>query len=181
MLKLHVGCGPIYMMDFYNIDLRTDVKTDYCGSIFDINTIENDSVDFIWSCHMLEHLDYPNDTVKALELFYKWLKPGSGIRLALPDMELIMQYYMNNSKKLFQIFGDSVDDKYYKLNSKAERMLFFMRGWEHKIVFDFELIKELLEDAGFKNVKKMGFNKSDLQDWADDRYPMESLYVEAIK
>jgi predicted SAM-dependent methyltransferase len=179
-MKLHVGCGPIYLDGFYNIDIRKDVKTDYCGSIFSIN-IKNEIVDFIWSCHMLEHLDYPRDVVKCLKLFNNWMKSGATLRLALPDVELIIKYYINNDKKLFELFGNSVDDLYYKKHSKAERFQFFMRGWEHTIVFDYSLISELLKDAGFKNIKKMDFCKSRTGEWNHDRFEIESMYVECVK
>jgi predicted SAM-dependent methyltransferase len=168
-MKIHAGCGPIYIDGFYNIDKRTDVKTDFCGSLFDVETVE---ADFIWSCHMLEHLEYPMGVVDCLALFYKWLKPGGGLRLALPDLELVANYYTQKKKNLYNIFGTTTDKHYFKKQSAAERFMFFMRGWEHTIIFDFDLIKELLEDAGFKNIKKKEFNMSDFGKWEHDRYPI---------
>lgn len=185
--KLHVGCGPCYIDGFFNIDLRDDVKTDYCGSLFDLVYKDNSdyiapsSVNMIWSCHMLEHLSYPVGVKSCLEVFNGWLKPGGLLRLALPDLALIISYYISKDKKLFELFGDTVDHEYYKMDSQAERVQFFMRGWEHSIVFDFNLINALLKDAGFKNIKKMNFMESKLGQWEHDRFEIESMYVECEK
>lgn len=179
--KIHAGCGTIYMDGFFNIDIREDVKTDFCGSIFDA-PIAKDSADFIWSSHMLEHLEYPKYCIGALKLFYLWLKDGGTLRLGLPDLNKVAMYYLEGKTELFKIFGNS-PDVYYKFeDSRAERFHFFMTGWEHKIVFDFNLIKKCLESVGFSVVQQMGFNQSNYaQPWYNDRFEMESFYVEAVK
>jgi predicted SAM-dependent methyltransferase len=180
MAKLHLGCGPHYIEGMFNVDLRQDVKTDFCGSLFDM-FIKNNSIDFIWSCHMLEHLEYPKGIVEALELCYKWLKTGGIIRLAVPDLALVAGHYFRNDDSLFKMYGHDIDEHLYKTHSRAEVFTYFMRGWEHKVVFDFELIQELLADAGFRWIEKMPFRKSKLGEFEHDRFEKESMFVEAVK
>lgn len=187
MKLLHVGCGPCYIDGFYNIDKRTDVKTDYCGDVFDLadpsnpDYIEDGSITFIWSCHFLEHLEYPDGVTLCLEMFHDWLSEDGLLRLAVPDLELISEYYEKRDPKLFNLFGVMDKGKYHKENSRAERFQFFARAWEHSILFDFELLSWLLEDAGFKNIKKVKFGESKLGKWNFDRLEIESMYVEAEK
>jgi predicted SAM-dependent methyltransferase len=177
---LHVGCGPIYIPGMTNVDIGTHFKTDVCGNVLELDFPQN-SVEMIWSCHFLEHLEYPQGVVKCLALFNKWLKKGGLLRLAVPDLEKIAKYYVNKDKTLFEIYGNSVDDRYYKKNSRAERFMFFSRAWEHTILFDFELLSELLVDAKFVNVTKRESGKSKLGSWSHDRMQLETLYIEAEK
>lgn len=186
-MKLHIGCGPHYIDDMFNIDLREDCKTDYCGDLFDLASIDhpqhiiNESVELIWSCHMLEHLKYPDDVVKCLKVFFSWLKQDGILRLALPDLGLVAKYYIDKDPMLFKMYGNSIDHYLYKQGSAAERFMFFMRGWEHTIVFDFELISSFLKEARFKDIKKMPFGKSAMGVWKHDRMKMESMFVECKK
>jgi predicted SAM-dependent methyltransferase len=186
-MKLHVGCGPHYIEGMFNIDLRNDCRTDYCGNMFDLVStshpmhIQPGSVGFIWSCHMLEHLSYPKGVCAALKTFYDWLQPCGVLRLSTPDLRKVAEYYISDNPKLFSMYGDSIDERIHKQQSRAEIFTFFMRGWDHTVVFDFDLIRELLEDAGFKDIKQMPFGKSRLGHWQHDRMPEESMYVEGIK
>lgn len=186
-MKLHVGCGPHYIDGMFNIDLREDCKTNYRGDFFDLTSynhpqyIANEGVELIWSCHMLEHLRYPDDVERCLKVFYRWLRQDGILRLAIPDLGLVAKYYIDKNPILFKIYGDSIDHYLYKQDSAAERFMFFMRGWEHTIVFDFELISSFLKDAGFRDIKKMPFGKSAIGVWKHDRMKMESMFVECKK
>jgi len=185
-MKLHVGCGPCYIKGMFNIDTLDNYKTDYCGSFFDLakrehpQYISESSVELIWSCHMLEHLPYPKGVTKGLLVFYKWLKPRGILRLAVPDLELVARYYVEKDLKIFRVH----DYKYfYKPDSFAERFTFFMREWRHTVIFDFDLLKSLLVDAGFgsENIVKMKPGESRLDSWSHDRMEIETLFLEAQK
>jgi len=185
-MKLHVGCGPCYIEGMFNIDTMKRYKTDYCGSFFDLakeghpQYIPEDSVELIWSCHMLEHLPYPKGVTKGLLVFYKWLRHGGFLRLAVPDLELVAKYYVERD---FKMFGVHDYTYFYKPDSFAERFTFFMRAWRHTVIFDFDLLKSLLVDAGFKqeNIIKMGPGESQTGAWPHDRMEIETLFLEAWK
>ena len=185
---LHAGCGPCYIDGMFNVDVRTEYKTDYCGNIFDLTNpecksyIAPNSVEMIWSCHMLEHLEYPHYVVSCLKAFHSWLIPDGLLRLAVPDLELIIKYYTEKDEKLLLLYGSQMDYAFYKPKSMAERVNFFVKGWEHKIAFDYTLLHELLDDAGFKNIEKMEpYVSRWLGDWEYDRMEIETLFVEAEK
>ena len=179
-MKLHLGCGPHYIEGMFNVDLRQDCRTDYCGSLFDL-MIPEGSVELIWSCHMLEHLKYPDEVIRCLELCYSWLVEGGIIRLAVPDLELVANYYLNRDSNLFKMYGNAIDEHLYMKNSGAEVFSYFLRGWDHTIVFDFDLLSDLLSDARFKNIEKMPFRQSKIGAFPHDRLEMESMFVEAEK
>jgi len=175
---LHVGCGPCYIPEMVNIDNSDLYKADILGNVLDMDF---NNVELIWSCHFLEHLSYPNETVKCLDLFYGWLNKGGLLLLAVPDLEKIATQYVNRDQKIFGIYGGTTDWAYYKKHSIGERFNFFIRSWEHKITFDYDLLSELLRDAGFINVRRREFETYSKGRWGYDRMPEESLYVEAEK
>ena len=56
MKKLHVGCGEIYLEDWINIDIESP-KADLIHDLRKPLPFEDDSIDFIYNEHFIEHLD----------------------------------------------------------------------------------------------------------------------------
>ena len=55
MIKLHLGCGKLKLPDFINIDIEhenADMKLD----INNLSMFNNNTVDEIYNCHVLEHI-----------------------------------------------------------------------------------------------------------------------------
>jgi predicted SAM-dependent methyltransferase len=90
-MKLHLGSGKIKLDGYINVDIEPSHEPDVIG---DMLQMDFKDVDVIYLCHSYEHLRFPDDAVKALELFYKWLKVGGILRLAVPDLELAARIVM---------------------------------------------------------------------------------------
>lgn len=175
-MNLHIGCGPIYLDGWTNIDISEGHRTDICG---DVLTMDFENVDVIYACHMAEHLSYPEGMVKFLSLCHKWLKEGGILRLAVPDLELgVYGYYFK--KDLNFIYGNDFKAYYHK-DTLCERLNFFIKAWQHQMCYDYELLSLLLADAGFKVIQKKQANESRIPNFTHDRFISESLYVECIK
>jgi predicted SAM-dependent methyltransferase len=57
-LKLHLGCGKVILPGFVNIDIRADIDSRIVKeNIFTLDSIKDNSVDLIYACHLLEHID----------------------------------------------------------------------------------------------------------------------------
>lgn len=190
-IALHIGCGPILIpstpeIAWANIDKEAHFTSDtpqfLRWNCLDLVPRFGPRVaDIIWSCHMLEHLEYPRETTSFLADCHKLLKPGGILRLAVPDLELVAKAYVAGSDLKF-IHGPDFKAYYHKSESRAERLHWFTHSWEHTITFDFDLLSSLLFDAGFKNgIWRKGFNESSIPNWNHDRFQSESLYVEAVK
>ena len=177
MNKMHVGCGPIYLEGYLNID-SGDFKTDINGNILHIEFPES-SFDVIYSCHFFEHLAYPHDAVKCLSLFHKWLKPGGIMRMAVPDLELAAKAYAKGESLSF-LYRREFKGFYY-LDTPCERLNFFVKAWQHAMCYDFDLMSKLLMNAGFSSVLKCSANESRIPDFNHDRFISESLYIETTK
>lgn len=86
LLKLHIGCADKKLDGFINIDVRKTNATDIVAPAWDISDIKNNSVDVIYTRHMLEHLD-PNDARLALNHWFDLLKDDGILHLIVPDIE----------------------------------------------------------------------------------------------
>jgi predicted SAM-dependent methyltransferase len=66
-----------------NIDLNDLWKVDIVSQAWDLSEIESNSLDFVMSSHVIEHL--PNPAV-ALEEWLRAVKPGGVVFFIVPDM-----------------------------------------------------------------------------------------------
>jgi predicted SAM-dependent methyltransferase len=96
---LHVGCGPkrAEQTPFANrgwqeirVDIDESVSPDVIGTMIDMPTIAENSVDAIFSSHNIEHL-YPHEVPLALNEFLRVLKPGGFALITCPDLRSVCQ------------------------------------------------------------------------------------------
>lgn len=102
--------------------------------------------DGVYSGHTLEHL-YPNHAYKLLSELYRILKPGCWLRINVPDLKKVVDFY--NGK---------INMPEYKY--KAEAIGNLTQNWGHHSVWDAELLTKALELNGFVNVKEVEFGKT---------------------
>lgn len=125
------------------------------------------SVDYIYSSHSLEHL-YRDDAIKVLGEAFRVLKDSGRIRICLPDLEYAISLYQNGNKRLaLGFFFTTSRTEYFSC---------------HKYMYDFDLIRSILEELGFSDVKRFLYKQGIVPD-ADklDNRPDETLFVEAVK
>ena len=101
MLKLNIGAGPTRIPGFIPIDRK--LGTEACplppfvvweGKRWDLG---DDSVGEIRASHILEHFSFA-DVRRALAEWVRVLKPGGLMKVAVPDIELILD---NTDNKLW--------------------------------------------------------------------------------
>jgi SAM-dependent methyltransferase len=127
--------------------------------------LPDSSVDFIFSSHMLHHL-YRDDALKLLREAVRVLKPGGTIRIAVPDLELIMALYRDGKRE------QALEYFFY---SKAPRSNLSRRYYQ----YDFTLLNNLIDEAGLRNVRRCKFREGKVPDLDPlDRLVNETLFVE---
>ena len=88
-----------------------DIKEpDIVGSATDLSAIHNESVDFVITNQILEHVPNP---IKAITEFYRVLKAGGVLYLSIPDKR-----YTIDKERPITLLSHVVDD--YKKNSSVE-------------------------------------------------------------
>jgi len=150
MNKLHLGCGDKILEGFVNYDLYNpiaDIKCDIRNIPFD-----DQSVDLIYACHVLEHIKR-YEVVETITEWFRVLKPSGKLYIAVPDFEAVVEHYMEN-KDIKQVQGLLNGGQTYK-------------GNEHYVSFDFEYMRNLLLDAGFDSVERYDWRESEFSYFDD--------------
>lgn len=182
-IKLNVGCGTDYKKGWINIDNNSDQNID--KNKLDLNwdlrnplPFDDNSVDFIFHEHFIEHLTV-EEGQKIIKDLMRVLKPGGVMRIATPDLVSIVNKYQNIS-----IEDDPVIKKYSLefIKTRAERINNSFRNWGHKWMYDFEELERRLKEAGCRKIKKCELRKSRYRELSNLETREESrLIVEVTK
>lgn len=154
MVNLHLGCGSKYIPGFIHIDLSDYNHIDYVHDIRSLPMIDDDSVDLIYACHVLEYFDRA-EVVNVLKEWMRVLIHGGILRLAMPDLEklsTVYHYDRNINVLLGPIFGrwDTGNGIIY-----------------HRTVYDYDSIYKLLSSIGFINVRRWDWRQTIHNDYDD--------------
>lgn len=176
MKKLHLGCGTKHLEGYINIDIRYLPGVDEVNNIKFIRNYENNSIDVIYACHVLEHFGrWEYKTV--LSRWYELLKPGGTLRLAVPNFESACKWY-NQTGDLKSIMGILYGGQDYNENY-------------HYTAFDFKSLSADLQKIGFSKIYLYDHNDTEhshIDDFSGAYLPhmdkngiLMSLNIEAIK
>ena len=147
MNKLHLGCFHKKIHGFTNVDIREDVQPDLVDDVFKLENVENESVDLIYACHVLEHANR-QEASEAMKRWFSVLKKGGILRLAVPDLQAVFEHYIcHKDLKLLECF---------LYGSQKHPYDFHYSGW------DFKLLETDLTKAGFSSVERY--------DWRDTEH-----------
>ena len=130
--------------------------------------LHDNTVDFIYSSHFFEHL-FKDDAATLLKACANALKPGGMIRISIPDLAYAVALYGLGKKT------EMLED-YFFVAGKGSYLA------RHKYMYDFDLIKKALEQAGFSGVTRCDYQQGETPDIELlDVYPEVSLFVEAVR
>ncbi len=178
---LNVGCGQHPQPGFVNLDYNWAPGIEVCWDLERAIPFLNESFEGVFSEHCLEHL--PLATCRrVLGEIYRLLKPGGIARIVLPDAGLYLDLYQTRKAGHKGKFPFESNDP----SQPATPMAFVnqvFRDHGHLYAYDFETLKTLLEETGFKSVEQTTFGLGKLSALVVDNEwrKSESLYVEAMK
>ena len=169
---------PNWFCEFITISKEKNIK--YCDASKKI-PFKDSTVDLIYSCHMLEHLDQ-NETKVFLNESYRILKPNGIMRIVVPDFQKLIDNYKFDKDVNKFVYDSCLVGKKPKSLIKKLQYLIQGHGWHHQM-FNKESL-EFFKKFKFSDVQlidpgktKIGFNTSiDLNERKN-----ESLYFEFIK
>jgi len=214
-MKLNIGCGSSISDGWINIDISLNIyftKIPYLKrTLFRLDLISketyeskwsgkyirrdvtrglpfrSESVDFIYSSHLLEHM-HKDDAEAFLRECYRVLKVGGVLRLVVPDLEALCRAYISKAASYVQdedtLPADAFLSELGILESKKrtylERRL--GRGNWHLWMYDEASLTSRLRKAGFSGIVSSSFRKGQVPDL--DRIETrnkDSIYVESTK
>jgi ubiquinone/menaquinone biosynthesis C-methylase UbiE len=154
MIKLHLGCGKRdFGSDWIHID-GGDYPHLYSKSITELPFDEN-CVDLIYSSHNLEYFDRQEVNI-VLNEWFRVLKPGGILRIAVPDFETMSKLYVLGEYNLESFLGP--------LYGKMKMGDIFIY---HKTCYDYISLKTLLLNCGFGNVRKYDWRLTEHAEFDD--------------
>lgn len=83
---------------------------------------------------------------------YRILKAGGVIRIATPDLRFLLGLYQEPEKPLHKEYIEYSTKKAGIPATPVFMINRFHTAWGHKIIYDKETLKDLLEQTGFKDV-----------------------------
>lgn len=145
VVKVHLGPGQKgYIAGWLNVDANIfTAKCDVWADLRNKLPFRDDSVDAIYSHHMIEHLPHLQDHFQQM---YRCLKPGGVFRVGGPNADTGMRKYLEGDSAWFGDFPD----KRSSIGGRLENFLFCRQ--EHLTILTPSFLEELARDAGFVNV-----------------------------
>ena len=172
---LELGASDIKREDFWvtsDISRKSDIYLDLLKPF----PFPNNSIDKIYSSHVLEHFK-TKEIIQILKEVNRVLKPGGLISTCVPNSAIYIDAY-SKDKTLdpgtwlgFKPASEQIYSKIDYINYIGH-----LDGY-HKHLFDVANLIQLLENVGFKKAKEREFDSSldlKVRDY-------ESIYVDAIK
>lgn len=128
---------------YYSLEQYCDLLENHVFLHHDLShsiPLKDQTADFVYSSHFLEHL-FKQDAERLLRDCYRVLKSGGIVRICVPDLAYALSLYVAGEKEKMLANYFFVEDK----------ESFLAR---HKYMYDFELLKTLLEKIGFSQVTR---------------------------
>jgi predicted SAM-dependent methyltransferase len=163
------------------IEMAKKKQISFCNAAVSIPEKKN-SIDLIYSSHVLEHLD-SNETDKFLSNCKEILRNEGILRLVVPDFDILVNNYLSDKDvNTFIKRSCLVGDKPKNILKKLQYLI-QGHGWHHQM-FTKKSLEKVLKKNGFRSIEffepgssKIPFNNSiNLYDHAG-----VSLYCESIK
>ncbi len=130
---------------------------------------EDNSVDYIFHEHVIEHINYHQGQFMLQECF-RVLKPGGRIRIATPDLQVFVGLYGNQASSEQKHFLSeyvrfnsevwSADLKHVQNNHAVFVLNHNFRAWGHQFIYDYLALSDALMTAGFSEMERQLPQKS---------------------
>jgi len=144
--KLHIGCGPLAMPGWVNIDNKRYPGVD---KVLDVTRgLPFKDVSFAFAEHFIEHLAY--DAGLALMRECRRVMRDDGVlRLSTPNLDWVwVTHYRLDAPEAEAL------QACFALNRA-------FRGWGHQFLYNERTLTATLNDAGFANVKRCEYGESE--------------------
>lgn len=159
MLRLHLGCGPKRLPGYINVDILRSDAVDVVADLRKLPWADGEA-DMIYSCAAIEHFGR-REWVPVLREWARVLKPGGLLRLSTADFDACVARYaeVGNLNELLGLMIGGQKDDY---------------DW-HGMIFNFDTLRQGLEDAGFSGVRRYDWRETDVAEMGIDDYSQAYL------
>jgi predicted SAM-dependent methyltransferase len=192
--KLHLGTSNNVLEGWLNTDIFLNSKSVVYLDATRRFPFDDATFEYVMAEHMIEHIDYAAAQIMLHECF-RVLKPGGRIRLATPDLKVLLALHSTDKTEIQRRYVDWIVSRV--LPTAGERQDVFVinnafRAWGHQFLYDHDTLLRAVATAGFQNVR---FYQSGVSDdthlkgieshgrevQAEDMVQFETMVVEASK
>jgi predicted SAM-dependent methyltransferase len=138
-LRLHVGCGPVSLPGWVNLDNQPYAGIDF---MWDASRgIPFRNARYVFAEHFIEHLSYTQGSA-FVKLLRTVLREDGVLRMSTPNLDWV--------------WHTSYHPGQWESGSDAQRECFVtnraFRGWGHQFLYNLQTLTALLHNAGFEMV-----------------------------
>ena len=129
-IKLNIGAGPTRLEGWTAIDRKLGSEA------YPLKDYADNSVDEIRASHILEHFGH-NEVPLVLKEWSRVLKPGGRMRIAVPDVEKVMELRSKGDElwRGYMMGGQTNENDY------------------HRTVFDYDALNQMMDLVGLVNIR----------------------------
>ena len=164
--KLQLGCGRNWLEGWLNSDYFPRTSDILQLDVTIALPFENDTFDYIFSEHVIEHISYPEGAY-MLEECFRVLKPGGVLRVGTPDLAFLVNLYREDeaaSQSRTQIEQEFLE--YFLANEIKDRetnapvdfdtylINKFVRAWGHEFIYDEKSLRHMMTTLGFADITR---------------------------
>ena len=160
--KLQLGTGIDVLDGWFNTDVSPKEGVFFLDSTKPF-PFADATFHYIFSEHHIEHLSY-DQGLFTLHECYRVLQPGGKIRIATPDLGVLLNLYTAASSDLQQRYIRFIIDNF--LPSVHESNAVFVinnafHNWGHQFLYDSVTLKVALQEVGFVDIIHSSPGQSD--------------------
>ena len=125
--------------------------------------LADQSFDYIFSEHMIEHVSY-EDGLRMLKECRRVLKPGGKIRMTTPNLETFIGLFDTEKNDLQKGYMQWYTERYFPEGHEVRESFIINRcfhGWNHQFVYDVATLRNSFEQSGFVEIKLCASGESD--------------------
>ncbi len=174
-LRIQLGSGRSPRPGWINVDLfapDADLPIDLREEL----PFATGSAAVVYAEHVLEHFEYPGEVQRLLREIHRVLKPSGVFSLVVPDAGRALRAYAEADEAFFR----GRRRRSYLATERPTRMhhvnYLFRQDGQHKYAYDEETLAQVLEAAGFVDVRRREFDPA-LD--SERRHSVYSLYMQA--
>jgi len=160
--RLEIGAGNTVVEGWLGTDLRPRHH-----DVLEMDATErfpfpDNSLDFVHAEHLIEHITYRQGQ-RTLAECRRVLKPGGVVRLATPDLALLVAIYRGDAGPEGEHYLEWAYNAFMKKAPHVHPVFLLnhnLRAWGHTFVYDAEVLRMALEDAGFVDIEQCRLGES---------------------
>lgn len=158
-MKLHLGCGKIYIPGYTHVDISKFEHIDIVSDIRNMPMFKDGVADLIYVSATFQYFNR-DEGVECLTEWNRILKKGGSLMLSTVDFDQLLKVY-EKTQDLKTVIGP-LYGKMGKFENDKEISTIY-----HRTVYTTKEILTMLNNAGFSDIKSYDYRKTIHKDYDD--------------